>query len=146
MTERTTNRVLWTLQGLLALLFLFGGVAKLAMPPDELAAQAHMPATLLRFVSVCELLGAIGLIVPELTGIRRGLTPLAGAGLIVIMIGATVTTAYTQSIAAALFPLTTGVLLAYVSYQRWTRLRLTYPLAPSPEDSWTTAGAKSSSR
>jgi general stress protein CsbA len=141
MTERTTNRVLWTLQGLLALLFLFGGVAKLAMPPDELAAQAHM-----RFVSVCELLGAIGLIVPELTGIRRGLTPLAGAGLIVIMIGATVTTAYTQSIAAALFPLTTGVLLAYVSYQRWTRLRLTYPLAPSPEDSWTTAGAKSSSR
>lgn len=123
MTNRTTNRVLWTLQGLLALLFLFGGAAKLAMDPNELAAQTHLSATFMRFISVCELLGAVGLVAPWATGIRPGLTPLAAAGLVVIMIGATVITFLTQSAAAAALPLVTGVLLALVGSARWKQLR-----------------------
>src|SRR5215204_374906 len=86
------NAVLWTLQGLLAALFLFAGAAKLMMDPVELATQAHMPAAFLQFISVCELLGAIGLVLPWLTGIRPSLTPLAAVGLVVIMIGAVITT------------------------------------------------------
>jgi hypothetical protein len=114
------NKVLWTLQGLLALLFLFGGGTKLAMDSAELSAQAHMSATFLQFIAVCELLGAVGLIVPWLTGIRPSLTPLAAACLIVIMIGATVTTFLQpgQPPAAALMPFIVGLLLAVVAYGR----------------------------
>lgn len=114
------NKVLWTLQGLLALLFLFAGGAKLAMDPAELSAQAHMSAGFLQFIAVCELLGAVGLIVPWLTGIRPSLTPLAAACLIVITIGATVTTFLQpgQPPAAALLPFIVGLLLAIVAYGR----------------------------
>jgi hypothetical protein len=122
--------VLWTLQGLLALLFLFAGGVKLAMDPAELAAQSRMPAALLQFVSVCEILGAVGLVVPWLTGIRPALTPLAAMGLIAIMIGAVVTTLVQglQPAATALFPFLTGVLLAVVASGR-SRDLMTYPLA-----------------
>jgi hypothetical protein len=115
---------LWTLQIVLAALFVFAGLAKLLMDPVELAAQAHMSATFLRFISVCELLGAVGLIVPQLTGIQPRLTPWAAIGLIVIMIGATVTTLMQQpgpgvpTRLTALFPLAVGVLLGVVAYGR----------------------------
>jgi uncharacterized membrane protein YphA (DoxX/SURF4 family) len=113
-----SNRFLWVLQALLAALFVFAGTAKLMMDPVELAAQSHMSATFLHFISVCELLGAIGLIVPLLTGIAPKLTPLAAGGLIVIMVGATVLTVQQQPLITALFPLMTGVLLAIVLYGR----------------------------
>ena len=50
----------------------------------------QLPVLFIRFIGVCEILGAIGMILPGLTGIRPGLTPLGAAGLVVIMIGATV--------------------------------------------------------
>jgi hypothetical protein len=123
------NTVLWVLQGLLALLFLFAGGAKLSMDSAELTAQAHMSATFLKFIAVCEVLGAIGLIVPWLTGIRPSLTPLAAMGLIVIMIGAVVTT-FVQGLPAstAILPFVTGVLLAVVAYGR-SRATTAYPIA-----------------
>jgi len=84
-----STRALWFVQWLLALVFLFAGVAKLALPVDELTKQMPMlSGGFLRFVAVCEVLGAIGLILPGLLHIRPGLTPLAAAGLVVIMIGA----------------------------------------------------------
>ena len=113
-----STRVLWALQALLAALFVFAGAAKLMMDPAELATQSHLPLTFLRFISVCELLGAIGLIVPALTGVAPQLTPLAAGGLIVIMVGATVLTVVQQPPLTALFPLLTGVLLAMVLYGR----------------------------
>ena len=79
--------VLWIVQALLALLFLYAGGLKLILPVEEMTAQIPMPGTFLRFIGVCEVLGAIGLIVPGLTRIRPGLTPLAAAGLVIIMIG-----------------------------------------------------------
>ena len=118
------NRVLWGLQGMLAALFLFAGAAKLMMDPVELADQAHMPAVFLQFISICELLGGVGLVVPWLSGIRPSLTPLAALGLIVIMIGAVVTTLvqHEQPAATALFPLVTGILLGVVAYGRFSSL------------------------
>ena len=57
----TRNRVLWVIQGLLALMFLFAGGVKLVMPADELVKQAPMlSAGFLRFVGVCEVLGGHG--------------------------------------------------------------------------------------
>ncbi len=113
---------LWTAQSLLALLFAFAGVAKLAMTAEALA-KVGVPAGILRFVAVAELCGALGLVLPGVFRIRRGLTPLAAAGLVVIMVGATVLTAKTQGPAPALFPLVVGVLLVLVARGRREWLR-----------------------
>ena len=115
------NRALWVVQGLLTLLFLFAGGVKLAMPLDEMAAQSGLPGALILFIGVAEVLGALGLILPGLTGIRPGLTPLAAAGLVIIMAGATALTAAGVGggdAAAALFPLAVGLLAAFVAYGR----------------------------
>ena len=116
------NRLLWIVQGLLALLFLFGGGVKLAMPLDELAAQSGLPGPLILFIGLAEIIGAIGLILPALTGIRPELTSLAAAGLVVIMVGATILTAAGVgggNPVTALFPLVVGLLAAFVAYGRW---------------------------
>lgn len=114
------NLALWITQGVLALLFLFAGGLKLVLPTDQLVKMApQLLALFLRFAALCEVLGAIGLIFPRLLRIRPGLTPLAAAGLIGIMIGATVVTANTVGAAQALFPAMVGLLAVFVAYGRW---------------------------
>jgi len=112
------NRTLWIIQGLLAALFLFGGVTKLVMPIEVLTQQSHLPGWFLRFIGVAEVAGALGLILPGITHIRPRLTSLAAAGLVIIMIGATVVTVAGGAIAPALFPAIVGVLLGFVAYGR----------------------------
>ncbi len=110
--------VLWTVQGLLAALFMFAGVMKLVLPLDQLAGPVALPGLFLRFIGVAEVLGAVGLILPGVLRIRMDLTPLAAAGLVVIMIGATVITAMGGTIAPAVVPFIVGLLAAWVAYGR----------------------------
>lgn len=112
---------LWIVQGLLALLFLFGGGIKLILPLEQLTGPmpVPLPGWFLRFIGVAEVLGGIGLILPGLLGIRSGLTPLAAAGLVIIMIGATAITLAGGDVASALIPLLVGLLAAFVAYGRW---------------------------
>jgi hypothetical protein len=120
--SRTTKQpgvVLWVIQGLLAAVFLFAGGFKLALPLVALAKLSPLPAPFLKFIGVCEVTGAIGLILPGLLHIRTGLTPLAAAGLVIIMMGATVLTAATQGAAPAVVPLVVGLLATAVAYGRW---------------------------
>jgi uncharacterized membrane protein YphA (DoxX/SURF4 family) len=126
--SRSMSRALWVVQGLLALLFLFAGVMKLVLPIEEMTKQMALPGLFLRFIGVAEVLGAIGLILPELLGIRPELTPLAAAGLVIIMIGATVVTLVSGGVGQALIPLVVGLLLVFVAYGRWR-------LAPHRESS-----------
>jgi uncharacterized membrane protein YphA (DoxX/SURF4 family) len=117
------NVALWIIQVLLALLFLFAGGMKLVLSPEVLASmgspnQVHLPGLLVKFIGACEVLGALGLILPGLLKIRPGLTPLAAAGLVIIMIGATVLTFVADGIAPALFPAFVGLLLLFVAYCR----------------------------
>ena len=112
------SMLLWMVQGLLAALFLFAGGVKLLLPLAALTQQTQLPGLFLRFIGVAEVLGAIGLIVPGLLRIRPGLTPIAAAGLLLIMIGATVLTATGGDIRMALIPLLTGLLSAFVAYGR----------------------------
>jgi uncharacterized membrane protein YphA (DoxX/SURF4 family) len=115
------NIALWIIQALLALLFLFSGGTKLVMPIEEMMKQMPLPlpGLFVRFIAVCEVLGAIGLILPWLLRIRPGLTPLAAAGLVIIMIGATAYTLAAGDVASALMPLVVGILAVFVAYGRW---------------------------
>jgi hypothetical protein len=112
--------VLWSIQGLLALLFLFAGSIKLIMPIEMLMAQMSLPlpGLFLRFIGTAEVAGAIGLILPGLLRIRPILTPLAACGLLIIMIGATVVTLASGGGVSALVPLMVGLLCAFAAYGR----------------------------
>ncbi len=109
---------LWTVQGLLAAVFLMAGVSKLVMSAQDLTADTWLSAEFIRFIGVCETLGAIGLILPGILRIRRELTPIAAAGLVVIMVGATIITAAAGDVALAVMPFVVGVLCAYVATRR----------------------------
>ena len=115
----TMNVALWIVQGLLAALFLFAGGAKLVLPLDQMAGPVALPGWFLRFLGVIEVLGALGLVLPGLLRIRPGLTPLAAAGLVIIMIGATVVTLAGGMVAVALMNLVVALLGAFVTYGRW---------------------------
>jgi uncharacterized membrane protein YphA (DoxX/SURF4 family) len=110
---------LWILQVLLAALFLFAGITKLILPLEKMAGPIALPGSFLRFLGVAETLGALGLILPGILRTKPGLTPLAAACLMIIMIGATVIGLKTGPVSTALIPLVTGLLLAGVAYGRW---------------------------
>lgn len=117
------NIVLWIIQILLALLFLFAGGTKLVLPIKELQAmgspnQIMLPGLLLRFIGVCEVLGALGLILPGLLRIRPSLTQLAAVGLVILMIGAMALSIAADGVAAGLVPLIVGILCVFVAYGR----------------------------
>jgi hypothetical protein len=117
--RRKVGAALWVTQGLLALVFLFAGSMKLVVPPEVLATMSPLPVLFLKLIGLAEVLGAIGLILPALTRVRPGLTPLAGACLGVEMIGATATTLAIGGGVTALMPFVVGVLAAFVAYGRW---------------------------
>lgn len=112
------NVTLWVVQGLLAALFLFAGVMKLVLPIEAMAGPVALPGLFIRFIGVCEILGAIGLILPGLLRIHAGLTPVAAAGLVIIMIGAAVVTVMGGSAAGAVVPVIVGALLVLVVHGR----------------------------
>lgn len=117
------NIALWIIQILLALLFLFAGGTKLVLPLDVLASmgppdQVQLPGLLIRFIGVCEVLGALGLVLPGLLGIKPWLTPLAAVGLAIIMAGAMVISIIGVGVAGAVVPLLVTLLLIFVAYGR----------------------------
>jgi hypothetical protein len=113
------NRLLWAVQVLLAMLFLFAGGAKLVMSDAALTAGGPLPATFLRFIGVVEVLGGLGLILPGMLHIRTALTPVAAAGLCIIMIGAVIVTVQTMSASMAVLPFVTGAFALFLAYGRW---------------------------
>jgi uncharacterized membrane protein YphA (DoxX/SURF4 family) len=112
------NRALWVVQILLAALFLFAGGMKLVLPVEAMTKQMPLPGWFLRFTGTVEILGALGLVLPGLLHVRPGLTPLAAAGLSVVMIGATVLTLAVGGGLTALVPATVGLFAMFVAYGR----------------------------
>jgi hypothetical protein len=126
---RTASRVLWTAQILAALLFLFAGSMKFIMPAEKMQqGPIVFPLAFMYFIGLCECLGALGLVLPAATRIRTGLTPLAAAGLTIIMIGATTVSILAMGVAAGIFPAVVGLVTAGIAYGR-TRVA---PIAASP--------------
>jgi uncharacterized membrane protein YphA (DoxX/SURF4 family) len=93
------NALLWTLQASLAAVFTASGVAKISQSKERLIASgqtgvAPFPLPVIRVTAFCELLGAIGILVPRLVGVAAFLTPLAAGGFAIVMLGAIGSHAY----------------------------------------------------
>jgi hypothetical protein len=118
--SRKLSAALWALQALLALIFVMTGAMKLLMATDMLEAQSPLPVIVSRFGGLCELAGAFGLILPGLLRIRPILTSLAAAGLVVLMICATILTPLLISPDPVMMVLPAGVgaLAGFVGYAR----------------------------
>ena len=122
------NIALWIVQVLLALLFLFAGFQKLSQSKEDFGKNSFntyaedYSANFLKMLGLFELLGGIGLILPWLTGILPWLTPLAAAGLAVIMVGATYTRIRRGENQMAVGTVVFFLLLVFVAYGRYTML------------------------
>ncbi|WZH36090.1 MAG: DoxX family protein [Microbacterium enclense] len=85
----------WIIAGVLALAYLAAGAMKALRSPDALVAAGigwakDVPLPLVRFIGVIEVLGALGLVLPPLTGVVPVLAPLAAIGLVLVQVGAVV--------------------------------------------------------
>jgi uncharacterized membrane protein YphA (DoxX/SURF4 family) len=89
------NVFLWILQILLAVVLAAAGAVKIAQPREKLAANMSWVESRtdqqVKAIGAVEVLGALGLILPAVTNIAPILTPIAAAGVAIIMIGAALT-------------------------------------------------------
>lgn len=119
------NIVLWILQILLAAAFGLFGFTKIAQPIDSLVGMMSWvtatPELLVRFIGVVEVAGALGLVLPRLTGIQPKLTAWAGAGLVVVMVLAAIFHATRGEFGNIGFNVVLGVLAAFVAWGRWSK-------------------------
>jgi hypothetical protein len=91
------NVALWIVSGLLAIAYLAIGGMKIVKSPKQLAENPNTAAVAdelsipaIKAIGAIEVAGALGLILPWLTGIAPILTPIAALGLVAVQIGAMV--------------------------------------------------------
>lgn len=117
------NIALWVVQALLAVAFLGAGSLKLARSQEQLRPRMawveSVPAAVVKLIGAIEIIGAIGLILPALLHIAVVLTPLAAAGLVIVMIGAVVTHLRRREMGALAAPLVLGILALIVAVLRF---------------------------
>jgi hypothetical protein len=114
------NILLWVLQFLLAAAFFAHGWLVLA-PPPEIGAQLLevYPRWFWVFLGVAEVAAAVGLILPGATRILPWLVTWAAAGLMVVMISATIYHILRGEISSALITLLLLAMATFVAYMRW---------------------------
>jgi hypothetical protein len=114
------NILLWVLQVLLAVAFLAHGLMML-FPPPEIAVQmnAALPRWFSLFIGVSEVLAAIGLTLPPLTRVMPWLVSWAAAGIMIVMISATVYHIGRNEISSAVITFVLLLMATFVAYARW---------------------------
>ena len=114
------NKVLWLLQVLLALAFLAHGTL-LLFPPADMVAQMNesMSTSFRMFLGVAEVVAAIGLTLPGMTRIQPWWTQWAAAGIMIVMISATVVHIQRGENSSAIITAILLVMATYVAYMRW---------------------------
>ncbi|MBK8258197.1 MAG: DoxX family protein [Polyangiaceae bacterium] len=124
-TGRGLKIGLWAAQGVLALMFGMAGVMKSTQPIAELAQKlvwpGTVPAELVRFIGIAELLGAVGLILPSATRVKPGLTPLAAVGLLTIMAMAGVFHLTRGEYGGIAFNVALGAAASFVAWGRYRK-------------------------
>ena len=117
------NTALWIAQFVLAFAFLGAGGLKLAKPREELEPRMgyieDMTDTQVKVTGVVEVLGALGVVLPALTGIAPILTPIAAAGLVVVMVGAAALHVKRDEYPLILVNVVLGALAAFVAWGRF---------------------------
>ena len=113
------NIVLWILQVALAIAFFAHGWLFLAPPPHiaELM-NASLPRWFQVFLGVAEILAAVGLTLPGLTRVMPWLVVWAAAGIVVVMISATIYHVVRNEISSAVITAMLLVMAAFVAYMR----------------------------
>ena len=114
---------LWAVQVLVAAAFLGAGATKLSQPKEKLVKNMawveDFSQGTVRLIGALEALGAIGVVVPALTGIVPWLTPLAALGLVLLMIGAALTHLRRTEYGYIAMNAVLLVLAAFVAYRRF---------------------------
>jgi uncharacterized membrane protein YphA (DoxX/SURF4 family) len=107
-------------QGLLAIVFLAHGLMFL-FPPESIVEQmnASLPRWFQLFLGVAEVAAAIGLTLPGLTGVMPALVPAAAAGIMIVMVGATVFHLMRAEWSSAVITFVLLLMASYVAYVRW---------------------------
>lgn len=118
------NILLWVVAGLLALAFLAAGGMKLAQPKEKLAESGlgwveSFSAGAVKAIGAAEVLAALGLVLPAVTGIAPVLVPLAAVGLVLLMIGAAVTHARRGETQMIVVNVVLLLLAAFVAWGRF---------------------------
>ena len=127
------NIVLWVLQVLLGIYFLFVGVNHFIVPPGLPASMSWMydlSPGLHYFSGTAEILGGLGLILSGLFKRYTWLTPLAAAGLVLVMLGAAVFHITRGEYPNIVQNIILAALAAFVAYGRW-KLRPLEDRSPS---------------
>ncbi len=114
---------LWTAQVILFLAFATAGYLKVSRPITALARVmswvADAPPALVRFIGASELAGAVGVLVPAVTGIAPWLTPVAAAGLLLVMVLAVPVHVKHRELARLGAPILLGLLAGFVAWGRF---------------------------
>ncbi len=114
---------LWMAQVVLFLVFGVVGFMKISQPirvlSRTMAWVADAPVGMVRFTGVSELAGALGVLLPALTGIAPWLTPLAAAGLVTVMFLAVLVHLARGELSGVALPMVLGVLSAFVTWGRF---------------------------
>ena len=114
------NAFLWTLQILFGVPLVLQGSALTAWaPPLRERLETTYPKSFMQFIGLCELLGGLGLILPWWLGMMPILTPLAAAGLAIIMVGAVVTHVRANETPQFVMNSSIAVLLLVITFARW---------------------------
>lgn len=118
------NTALWIVQGVLAAAFLVAGFMKLTRSKDQLSdsmgwvdqfEQSHI-----RGIGAAEVAGALGLVLPGLTGVAPVLTPVAAVGLVALMVGAAITHARRGELPMIAVNVVLAAMAAFVAWGRFT--------------------------
>ena len=124
------NIVLWIMQILLAAVFLMAGLMKVTQPREKLATNTNMgwidgfEDGHIKLIGTLEILGALGLILPTVTGILPILTPLAALGLALTMVGAITTHLRRQEYPNLIVNIVLLAMALFVAYGRFVLLPL----------------------
>jgi hypothetical protein len=114
------NMLLWVLQVLLALVFFAHGCL-LLFPPAALVDQmnATLPRWFQLFLGIAEILATVGLTLPGVTRIQPWLVSCAAAGLMIVMISATVFHLMRGEVSSAIITVVLLAVATFVAYMRW---------------------------
>jgi putative oxidoreductase len=114
------NILLWVLQVLLALAFVAHGWM-LLFPPAAIVDQmnATMPRWFQLFLGVAEVLAAVGLTLPGISRIQPWLVSCASAGIMIVMICATIFHVSRGEVSSAAITAVLLVMATFVAYMRW---------------------------